>query len=334
LWSLLKETFVEWNRDGVPRLGAALAYYTVFSMVPLLVVIIAVVGMVFGQEAAQGYIIAQIEGLVGPQGASAVQEMLEYANRPSSGVLAVIVGIATLLLGASGVFGQLQDSLNTIWDVEAKEGKGLLGVIKDRFISFLAVLGTGFLLTVSLIFSAWLAASGKLFEAWLPLPESLLEGLNFSISFAAITVLFAMIFKVLPDAKIAWKDVWVGAAMTSLLFTIGKFALGLYLGKSDIGTAYGAAGSLVIVLVWVYYSAQILLFGAEFTFVYANRSGSRILAQDVQAPQRSIGSIPFKSPTPSYSTSKAASGRTIPDWIPTTFVLVLVTMRLIRRSSR
>ncbi len=179
-----------------------MAYYTVFSIVPLLVVIIAVVGMVFGQEAAQGYIIAQIEGLVGPQSASAIQEMLEYANRPSSGVLAAIVGIATLLLGASGVFGQLQDALNTIWDVEAKEGKGLLGVIKDRFISFLAVLGTGFLLTVSLIFSAWLAAFGKLFEAWLPLPEILLEGLNFSISFAAMTVLFAMIFKVLPDAKI------------------------------------------------------------------------------------------------------------------------------------
>ncbi len=206
-------------------------------------------------------------------------------------------------------------------------------MIKDRFISFLAVLGSGFLLTVSLIFSAWLAAFGKLFEAWLPLPEILLEGLNFGISFAAITVLFAMIFKVLPDAKIAWKDVWVGAAMTSLLFTLGKFALGLYLGKSDIGTAYGAAGSLVIVLVWVYYSAQILLFGAEFTFVYADRIGSRIIAQkhEGQASQR----FPFESHTPAYSRSESAPGRmAIPGWIPTTLVFVMVTMRLIHRSGR
>lgn len=277
-WTLLKDTFQKWSTDKAPRLGAALSYYTVFSLVPLLVLTIAIAGLVFGKDAAQHAMMAQIESLVGPQSAAAIQQMLEIAQKPSSGALASLIAIGTLLLGASGVFAQLQDALNTVWDVEPKAGRGIRGVIKDRFFSFMAVLGTGFLLLVSLVLSAALAAFGKLFMNWLPGQEAVLHLANFTISFGVITLLFAMMFKLLPDAKIAWRDVWIGAGLTSLLFTIGKLLIGLYLGKSDVGSAYGAAGSLVILLVWVYYSSQILLFGAEFTSVYANRYGSRIVA--------------------------------------------------------
>jgi membrane protein len=219
-----------------------------------------------------------MESLVGPQSAAAVKQMLDIAQKPSNGLLASIIAVATLLVGASGVFAQLQDALNTVWGVEPKAGRGLWGAIKDRFFSLVAVLGTGFLLLVSLVLSAALAAFGKMFTGWLPGHESPLHLADLVVSFGVITLLFAMMFKLLPDAKIAWRDVWVGAGLTSVLFTLGKFAIGLYLGKADVGSAYGAAGSLVILLVWVYYSSQILLFGAEFTAVYANRYGSRIVA--------------------------------------------------------
>jgi membrane protein len=278
LWDLLKDTFTAWSNDKVPRHGAALAYYTVFSLVPLLVVIIGMIGLIFGQEEAQGYVVQQLATLVGPQSAAAIKDMIQRANQPTSGIVATVVAVATLLFGASGVFGQLQDSLNAIWGVEPKEGRGIWGYVKDRFLSFAALLGTGFLLLVSLVLSAALAAFGKWFGGWLPVPEFVLQLLESFISFAVITGLFAMIFKVLPDARMAWSDVWVGAALTALLFTLGKFAIGLYLGKSDVGSAYGAAGSLVILLVWVYYSAQILLFGAEFTQVYAKAVGRQITA--------------------------------------------------------
>jgi len=277
-WPLLKETFAKWSADKAPRLGAALSYYTVFSIVPLLVLVIAIAGLVFGEEVAQGYILAQISSLLGNKTAASLQEMLQTAQEPSTGTVTGLLAIGTLLLGASGVFQQLQDALNTVWHVEEKEGRGIWGAIKDRFFSFVAVLGTGFLLLVSLVLSAALAAIGKLFQGLLPAPEMILQAANFVISFGVITVLFAMMFKLLPDAKVAWRDVWIGAGMTSLLFTIGKFLIGLYLGKADVGSAYGAAGSLVILLIWVYYSSQILLFGAEFTAVYANRYGSRIIA--------------------------------------------------------
>jgi len=276
-WHLLKEAFSDWSHDRAPRLGAALAYYTVFSLVPFLVVIIALIGLVFGQEAAQSAILSQIAALVGEQSAAAIKDMIQRADQPSTGVFATVIALATLLLGASGVFGQLQDALNTVWGVEPKEGRGLWGFIKDRFLSFVAVLGTGFLLLVSLVLSSALAAMGKWFSGLLPLPEAVLELMNVALSFVVVTGLFALIFKVLPDAKVAWRDVWVGAALTSILFTVGKFALGLYLGKSNVASAYGAAGSLVLVLLWVYYSAQILLFGAEFTQVYANEVGERIV---------------------------------------------------------
>jgi membrane protein len=215
--------------------------------------------------------------------------MIQRAEQPSTGLVATVVALVTLLFGASGVFGQLQDALNTVWGVEPKVGRGVWGFIKDRFLSFVAVVGTGFLLLVSLVLSSALAALGKWFSGVLPLPEVVLQALNFMVSFVVITGLFALIFKVLPDARVAWRDVWVGAALTAALFTIGKFAIGLYLGKSNVASAYGAAGSLVIVLVWVYYSAQILLYGAEFTQVYANRLGERIVpAPDAQVanPQK------------------------------------------------
>lgn len=283
LWHLIKEAAADWSHDRAPRLGAALAYYTVFSLVPFLVVVIALIGLVLGQEAAQSAILSHIATLVGDQSAAAIKDMIQRADQPSTGLVATGLAVVTLLFGASGVFGQLQDALNTVWGVEPKEGRGVWGFIKDRFLSFVAVLGTGFLLLVSLILSSALAAFGKWFSGLLPLPEALLHLFNFVLSFVVVTGLFALIFKVLPDARVAWRDVWVGALLTAALFTIGKYALGLYLGKSNVASAYGAAGSLVLILLWVYYSAQILLYGAEFTQVYANRLGERIVpAPDAQ----------------------------------------------------
>ena len=282
--SFLREVFQKFSNDNALTLGAALAYYTVFSLAPLLVIVIGIAGLIFGDKAAEGAIVEQISGLVGEQSAEAIQTMLANARTPSTGGLATVFGIVTLLIGASGLFGQLQDALNTIWGVEPKPGRGVLGMIKDRFVSFVALLGTAFLLLVSLVVSAGLAAAGSAFKALLPAPETVLHLLNASVSFAVIIGLFAMMFKVLPDVKIAWRDVWLGAAVTALLFAVGKYAIALYLGKSDVGSAYGAAGSLVIILVWVYYSAQILLFGAEFTAVYADAYGSRIVPAENAQP--------------------------------------------------
>ena len=275
--SLLRDAFYAWIDDNAPTHGAALAYYTVFALAPLLIIVIAIAGLVFGREAAQGQILSQIEGLVGEQGGRAVQAMLENARQPGPGIVASAIGLITLIIASTGVFAQLQVSLDTIWRVTPKPGRGILGIIKDRFLSFLMVIVAGFLLLVSLVLSAALAALGKFFSYLLPVPEGVLHGVNFVVSFAVITLLFAAIYKVLPDAKISWSDVWIGAAVTSLLFSLGKFMIGLYLGKGSVASAYGAAGSLVIILVWVYYSAQILLYGAEFTAVYAIRYGSRIV---------------------------------------------------------
>jgi membrane protein len=277
VWLLLKDTLSQWNDDRAPRLGAALAYYTVFSLVPLLVMIIALIGFVFGHEAAQSYILQQLAALLGEQSTEAIQDMIRRTSRPATGIIAGMVAFITLVVGASGLFAELQDSLNTIWGVQRKESLGILGLIKDRFVSLLAVMGTGFLLLVSLVVSAGLAAFGKWFGGWLPVSEFILQVLNMMVSIVVITCLFAMMFKILPDATVAWKDVWIGALLTAGLFTLGKFAIGLYLGKSDIGSSYGAAASLVILLIWVYYSAQIFLLGAEFTQVYANTYGSQIV---------------------------------------------------------
>ena len=277
IWILLRDAFYSWLDDRAPALGAALAYYTVFALAPLLIIVIAIGGLAFGQEAAQGQILSQIEDLLGENGAKAVQAMLESARQPTTGWLATIVGIVMLVLGSTGVFAQLQDSLNTIWKVVPKAGRGIRGILRDRLLTFMMVIAVGFLLLVSLVLSAALAALGKFFNYLLPVPEAVLHGINFVVSFGVITLMFAMIYKILPDVKISWSDVWIGAAVTSLLFSLGKFLIGLYLGKSGVASAYGAAGSLVVILVWVYYTAQILLYGAEFTAVYAIKYGSRIV---------------------------------------------------------
>ncbi|MBD2102916.1 YihY/virulence factor BrkB family protein [Leptolyngbya sp. FACHB-261] len=274
---LIKETITEWNEDKASRLAAALAYYTVFSLAPLLIIAIAVAGFVFGEEAARGQLDDQIQHLVGAEGADAIQAMIQGASKPSSGRIATIIGIVTLLFGASGVFGQLQEALNTIWEVAPKPGRGIVGFIKDRFLSFSMVLGTGFLLLVSLVLSAILSGISAYLGGLLPGFDILWQVVNFAISFGVTSLLFALIYKVLPDANVAWGDVTIGAIATSLLFTIGRTLIGIYLGSSGVGSTYGAAGSLVIVLLWVYYSAQILFLGAEFTQVYARKYGSRIV---------------------------------------------------------
>ncbi|HVF10527.1 MAG TPA: YihY/virulence factor BrkB family protein [Abditibacteriaceae bacterium] len=272
---LLKETYADWNEDKAPRLGAALAYYTVFAMAPMLLIIMAVIGLVFDNAGARALILDQIHSFVDdPKVAEMVGGMIDNASHRDSGIWPTIVGIVMALFGAAGLFGQLQDALNTIWEVAPKPGQGFMAMVKNRFLSFTMVLGTGFLLLVSFVLSAALAAFGNFMGGYLP--EAVLHVLNFVVSFGVITLLFAMIYKVLPDVEIAWRDVWMGAAMTSLLFTIGKFALGMYLGRSGATSAYGAAGSLVLILLWIYYAAQILFFGAEFTQIYATKYGSRI----------------------------------------------------------
>lgn len=291
LGALLKDTVVEWNKDQAPQLGAALAYYAVFSLAPLLVIAVSIAGLVFSHEAATGQVVGQIQGLVSQDAAVAIQEIIENANKPQTGVFATIVGVGMLLFGASGVFGELQQSMNAIWDIEPKPKRGLWAMVKDRFFSFSMVLGTGFLLLVSLVISAGLAAMGEFFTGLLPSGEVVLQVVNFIVSLAVITVLFALIFKYIPDAEIAWGDVWIGASVTALLFTAGKILIGLYIGHSSFSSTYGAAASLVVILLWVYYSAQILFFGAEFTQVYANTYGSRIRSESTgRLTQPSVGS--------------------------------------------
>ncbi|MBD1846168.1 YihY/virulence factor BrkB family protein [Cyanobacteria bacterium FACHB-63] len=274
---LVRDTITEWNEDNVPLLAAALAYYTMFSLAPLLIIAIAIVGAVYGEEAAQGEIVRQIQGLVGRQGAEFIQSMIQNASRPGSGGgIATLIGIGVLIFGASGVFGQLQTALNTIWEVKPKPGRAVKSFVQARFLSFAMVLVIGFLLLVSLILSALFSGVSAYFGGLLPEALHVGQVLNFVITFALTTLLFAAIYKFLPDVKVPWKNLWVGSAVTALLFNIGKFLIGLYLGNSSIGSTYGAAGSLVVVLLWVFYSAQILLLGAEFTQVYSKYRGRPI----------------------------------------------------------
>jgi membrane protein len=276
LWNLLKTTAAEWSQDQAPRLGAALAYYATFSLAPLLIIAVAITGLVFGREAATGQIVGQIQELVGPSAAETIQGMIENSSQPAANIIASIIGLVALLFGASGVFGELQQSLNAIWDIQPKPNRGIWAAIKDKFFSFSMVLGTGFLLLISLVISAALAALSNMIMAWMPGMDTITQIVNFILSLLVITVLFALIFKYVPDAKIAWTDVWIGAVVTALLFTIGKALIGLYIGYSSLSSTYGAAASLAVILLWVYYSAQIMFFGAEFTQVYANTYGSRI----------------------------------------------------------
>lgn len=278
---LLKETFEEWQEDKASRLAAALAYYTIFSLAPLVIIAIAIAGAVFGEEAARGEIERQIQGLVGSAGAEVIQTAIQNANKPdANGGLASLISVIVLLFGASGVFSELQDSLNTIWEVQPKPGRGIKGFVSKRILSFSMVLGIGFLLMVSLIVSAVLSGLSAYMSHLVPGIDWFWGIVNFVISFGVISLLFALIYRFLPDVKITWNDVAIGAIITALLFTIGKTVLGLYLGQGSFASTYGAAGSLVIVLAWVYYSAQILFFGAEFTQVYATKYGSRIVPNE------------------------------------------------------
>ena len=273
---MIKAAVKAWVDDYAPSMGAALAYYTLFSLAPLLIIVIAVSGMVFGQEAAQGEIVVQLRGIMGEEGAVAVQGILKTAREPAQGIVATIVGIVVLLLGATAVFGELQSALDRIWRVPAPDGEsGIWHLLRTRLLSFGLVLGLGFLLIVSLVVSAALAALGKWWGGWFEGWDVVLEILNFAVSLGIFTLLFAMIYKIMPRARISWRDVWTGAAVTALLFTVGKVLIGLYLGKSSLASGFGAAGSLVVLLAWVYYSAQIFLFGAEYTWVFSNQHGSR-----------------------------------------------------------
>jgi membrane protein len=271
---LLKDTFHKWNEDKVPRLGAALAYYSVFSIAPLLIIVIGVAGLIFGEDAAREDVVSEIEGTVGKPVAVAIQQMLANSSGTGQSTGATIIGIVTLLFGAAGVFGQLQDALNTVWKVEPKPGRGIWGIVRDRFVPLTMVLGTGFLLLVSLVISAGLSALNTSLSHSLPGGAAWWQIVNLIVSFGVIVFLFALIYKYLPDAQIAWHDVWIGAILAALLITIGKFLLGWYLGQASTTSAFGAAGSLVVILLWVYYASQILLFGAEFTRAYASQFGS------------------------------------------------------------
>jgi len=288
VWALTKETFSEWIDDKASRLAAGLAYYTLFSLAPLLIIAIGIAGLAFGEDAAQGRVMGELEGFIGARGAAFVEEMLAASREKMHGVTATIIGVVVLLYGATGMFGQLQDAMNEIWEVEPRPGRGWRGLLWDRFLSFVMVLGTGSLLLVSLALSAALAVIGEFLAGIRPIPEFALQALNFAVSFGLTTVLFAILFKVVPDAKVAWRDVWIGAVLTALLFSIGKLVIGIYLGKSGVTSTFGAAAAPVILIVWIYYSAQILFLGAEFTQVYATRFGSHIRSRRnaVAAPEK------------------------------------------------
>jgi membrane protein len=286
--TVLKKAYNGWSEDKAPQQGASLAYYTIFSLAPLLLIATALAGFFFGEEAATGELLVELQRLVGEPAASAINGMLKNAREAGGGGVTV-VGLAILLFGASGVFVQLQDSLNTVWNVPPKQSSGIWGMVRDRLLSFTIVLGVGFLLLVSLVLSSVLTALNRFLPDAGSLP--VWQVVNQVISFGVITLLFAMIYKYLPDAKVEWRDVWVGAAMTALLFTVGKYLIGLYLGRGSVTSTFGAAGSLVVVLVWVYYSAQILLFGAEFTYAFATTYGSCCEAEARQERPES-GQVP------------------------------------------
>ncbi len=275
--TFLREVYGQWSSDRALTHGAALAYYTLFSLAPLLVLVIAVAGLAFGRAAAEGEIVGQMADLVGENGAQMIQGMIARASAPATGIVAGAASILTMLFGASGVVGQLQSSLNEIWKAPppAPTSSAVRNALRRRAIALGLVLGVGFLLLVSLVVSAGLEALHRFASDRIPLAADVVPPINFAFSFVVITALFAMIYKILPDVRLEWRDVWIGAAVTALLFSLGKSAIGLYLGRAGVTSVYGAAGSLVLVLLWIYYSAQLLFIGAEFTEVYARTYGSR-----------------------------------------------------------
>jgi membrane protein len=273
---MLKETVGDWNDHNASRLAASLACYTLLSIAPLVVLSVAVAGLAFGDKAARGEIAGEIGSVVGADAAHAIEAIVFNAKTPTSGIIGTVVGVVVLLFGASGVFGELQSALNAIWGVAPKPGRGFMGIVRDRFFSFAMVLAVAFLLLVSLVVSAGLAAAGKFFAEYLPGGAGVWQVVNFAVSLGITTLLFALIFKFVPEAEIAWKDVGIGALVTALLFSLGKLLVGLYIGRSSVASSFGAAGSLVALVIWVYYSSQIIFLGAEFTQVYARRRSGRV----------------------------------------------------------
>ena len=292
VWPLLKEAAKDWDDDNASRLAAALAYYTLLSIAPLIVLSVAVAGVAFGEQAARGEIAREISSIVGEQAARAIEGIISNAEAPAAGIASTVIGLVVLLLGASGVFSELASALNAIFDVTPKPGQGALGFLRHRLFAFAMVLAVAFLLLISLVLSAGLSAVGHFFERYLPGGEIVWQLANLAIGLALATALFALIFKVVPDVEVAWRDLWVGALFTAALFTLGKSLLGLYIGKSAATSAYGAAGSLVALVLWVYYSTQVFFFGAEFTQVHARRFGGAIRPNARALPLRAPGPVP------------------------------------------
>ena len=314
IYDLCKKAVMAWVDDFAPSMGAAISYYTVFSLAPLLVIVIAVAGAVFGRDAVQGQIVGQLSGLIGKDGATAVQGLIKSASDPGRGLVAGIISFVVLVIGATTVFGELQSALDRIWHVPEKaKPSGMWGVLRARFLSFGLVLGLAFMMMVSLIVSAAVAAFGSWTSGLAPGWEVVLQIINIAVSLTITTLLFAMIYKLMPSVKIAWHDVWVGAAVTAVLFELGKLLIGLYIGKSGVNESFAAAGSLVVLLAWVYYAAQIFLLGAEFTKVYSGRhvSAAGVVADDATAKAEFIAaklaSVESPEGAPASTSAKTAA---------------------------
>ena len=288
-WALFKRAAAAWSDDYAPSMGAALSYYTVFALAPLLLIVISIAGLVFGADAARGELFGQLSELMGADAAKAVEGVLASVSRPASGVLGTTIGVVVLIVGATSVFAELQDALDRIWQAPARDKHGgMWRLLRSRLLSFGLILGIAFLLMVSLVLDALISALGKwwggMFADWAMLAQTV----NLTLGLALTTTMFAMIYKLMPRVSVRWRDVWLGALVTSLLFTAGKLLIGLYIGRSGVASGYGAAGSFIVVLVWVYYSAQIFLMGAEFTWVYARTFGS-MSAGAPAAPELAAG---------------------------------------------
>lgn len=304
-WGLVKVAASAWIDDYAPSMGAALAYYTVFSLAPLLLIVISIAGLMFGADAARGEIFGQLRGLMGDDAAKAIEGILASVRKPSESISATVIGVAVLLVGATTVFGELQDALDRIWRAPAREkSAGLLSLLRARILSFGMIFGIAFLLMVSLVLGAVMAALGKWWGGYFGGWEMLAQIVNALLSLVLTTAVFAFIYKLMPRVKVRWHDVWLGAAVTALLFTVGKTLIGLYIGKTGVASGFGAAGSIVIVLVWVYYSAQIFLMGAEFTWVYAQTFGSmRNVVQKADLTTSQANEIPTRSATQTAAVS-------------------------------
>jgi membrane protein len=296
---MIKAALAAWLNDYAPSMGAALSYYTVFSLAPLLVIVISVAGLIFGADAVRGAIFAQIDGLMGTEAAKGIQDLLSSVSKPSTGILGAVIGVVVLLVGATTVFGELQDALDRIWRAPARAtSSGLMTLVRTRLLSFGMILGIAFLLMVSLVVGAGVAALGKWWGGWFEGWEVLAQIINTVVGFLMTTAVFALIYKLMPRVKVSWGDVWVGAAVTALLFTVGRVLISLYIGKTGVASGFGAAGSVAVIFVWVYYSAQIFLVGAEFTWVYAQRFGSRRAHAEPTAEEARIAPpIPERSTT-------------------------------------